>query len=66
MGEPAQQALHPADGVGVDVRDAIQGIARQPEAQSRLYGTMFLIIGLCESAYFINLAFMALFVFALS
>jgi len=31
------------------VRDAIQGIARQPEAQSRLYGTMFLIIGLCES-----------------
>ena len=40
----------------------IQGIARQPEAQPRLYGTMFLIIGLCESAYFINLAFMALFV----
>jgi len=44
----------------------ITGIARQPEAQNRLYGTMFLIIGLCESAYFINLAFMALFVFALS
>jgi F-type H+-transporting ATPase subunit c len=44
----------------------INGIARQPEAQGRLYGTMFLIIGLCESAYFINLAFMALFVFGLS
>ena len=44
----------------------IHGIARQPEAHSRLYGTMFLIIGLCESAYFINLAFMALFVLALS
>ncbi|MGH3898000.1 MAG: hypothetical protein ACRDTA_07030 [Pseudonocardiaceae bacterium] len=44
----------------------INGIARQPEAQARLYTTMFLIIGLCEAAYFINVAFMAMFVFALS
>jgi F-type H+-transporting ATPase subunit c len=38
----------------------------QPEAQARLYTTMFLIIGLCEAAYFINVAFMAMFVFVLS
>ncbi len=44
----------------------INGIARQPEAQGRLYTTMFLIIGLCEAAYFINVAFMAMFVFVLS
>ncbi len=41
----------------------IQGVARQPEAAGRLNTTMFLIIGLCEGMYFINLAFMALFVF---
>jgi F-type H+-transporting ATPase subunit c len=44
----------------------ISGIARQPEAQTRLYTTMFLIVGLCEAAYFINVAFMAMFVFVLS
>jgi F-type H+-transporting ATPase subunit c len=38
-------------------------VARQPEAAGRLNTTMFLIIGLCEGMYFINLAFMALFVF---
>lgn len=43
----------------------ISGITRQPEAQPRLYTTMFLIVGLCEAAYFINVAFMALFVFVL-
>ena len=43
----------------------VSGIARQPEAQPRLYTTMFLIVGLCEAAYFINVAFMALFVFVL-
>ncbi len=41
----------------------VSGIARQPDAQARLYTTMFLIIGLCEGTYFINVAFMALFVF---
>lgn len=44
----------------------ITGIARQPEAQTRLYNTMFLIVGFCEAAYFINVAFMALFVFVLT
>lgn len=44
----------------------IHGITRQPEAGGRLSSTMFLVIGLCEAAYFINVAFMAVFVFALS
>ena len=55
--------------IGVGVGDGlagasmIQGVARQPEAAGRLNTTMFLIIGLVEGTYFINLAFMALFVF---
>lgn len=44
----------------------ISGIARQPQARGQLYTTMFLIIGLCEAAYFINVAFMALFVFGIA
>ena len=44
----------------------IAGIARQPEVQGRLYSTMFLIVGLVEAMYFINLAFTALFVFVLA
>ena len=47
-------------------RATISGIARQPEVQGRLYTTMFLIVGLVEGMYFINLAFMALFVFVLA
>ena len=42
----------------------IAGIARQPEAQGRLFTPFFITVGLVEAAYFINLAFMALFVFA--
>jgi hypothetical protein len=36
-----------------------------PEAQGRLTTIMFLTVGLCEAAYFINLVFAALFVFSL-
>ncbi|MGC8460700.1 MAG: ATP F0F1 synthase subunit C [Candidatus Dormibacteria bacterium] len=36
---------------------AINGTARQPEAQGRLIGIMLLTVGLCEAMYFINLAF---------
>jgi F-type H+-transporting ATPase subunit c len=43
----------------------IAGVARQPEAQSRLFTIFFLTVGLVEAMYFINLAFMALFVFVL-
>jgi F-type H+-transporting ATPase subunit c len=48
--------------IGVGVGDGlagnatIAGISRQPEASARLQLIMFLIIGLAEAAYFINLA----------
>ncbi|MGH3775350.1 MAG: ATP synthase F0 subunit C [Pseudonocardiaceae bacterium] len=59
-------AIGAANGDALVGAATINGIARQPEAQARLYTTMFLIIGLCEAAYFINVAFMAMFVFVLS
>lgn len=42
----------------------VAGVARQPEAQGRLMTPFLTTVGLVEAAYFINLAFMALFVFA--
>ena len=59
-------AIGAAIGDGLAGSAVIQGVARQPEAAGRLNTTMFLIIGLVEGMYFINLAFMALFVFVLS
>jgi F-type H+-transporting ATPase subunit c len=53
-------------GDGLAGSSTIAGIARQPEVQGRLYTTMFLIVGLVEGMYFINLAFAALFVFVLA
>jgi F-type H+-transporting ATPase subunit c len=50
-------------GDGIAGNALVSGIARQPEAQGRLF-TPFITVGLVEAAYFINLAFMALFVFA--
>jgi F-type H+-transporting ATPase subunit c len=56
--------------IGAGIGDGIagnalsSGIARQPEAQGRLFTPFFITVGLVEAAYFINLAFMALFVFA--
>ena len=58
-------AVGAAIGDGLVGSSTIQGIARQPEAQGRLMTIFFLTVGLCEAMYFINLAFMALFVFAL-
>lgn len=52
-------------GDGLAGNALIAGIARQPEAQGRLTGQFFLTVGLVEAAYFINLAFAALFVFVL-
>ena len=54
-------------GNGLAGSQLIAGIARQPEAQGRLFTPFvpfFITVGLVEAAYFINLAFMALFVFA--
>jgi len=59
-------AIGAAIGDGLAGSSTIQGIARQPEAQGRLMTIFFLTVGLCEAMYFINLAFMALFVFALA
>ena len=53
-------------GDGLAGSSYIQGVARQPEAQGRLQTIFFLTVGLVEAAFFINLAIMALFVFALS
>ncbi|MGI8533129.1 MAG: F0F1 ATP synthase subunit C [Geodermatophilaceae bacterium] len=58
-------AIGAAIGDGMAGSATISGVARQPEAQGRLFTIFFLTVGLCEAAYFINLAFMALFVFVL-
>ncbi len=58
-------AIGAAVGDGLAGSQTIAAVARQPEmeAKARLY--MFLTVGLVEAMYFINLAFMALFVFVL-
>jgi F-type H+-transporting ATPase subunit c len=58
-------AIGAAIGDGLAGNATIAGIARQPEAQGRLYTTMFIVVGLCEAMYFINLVFMILFTFVL-
>jgi F-type H+-transporting ATPase subunit c len=58
-------AVGAAIGDGLAGSATISGVARQPEAQSRLFTIFFLTVGLVEAMYFINLAFMALFVFVL-
>lgn len=58
-------AVGAAIGDGLAGSQTIAGVARQPEAQGRLQTIMFLTVGLCEAAYFINLAFTALFIFSL-
>ena len=58
-------AVGAAVGDGLAGSQTIAGVARQPEAQGRLFTIMFLTVGLVEAMYFINLAFTALFVFSL-
>ncbi len=52
-------------GDGLAGNALIAGIARQPEARGTLLNPFFITVGLVEAAYFINLVFMALFVFYL-
>ncbi len=59
-------AIGAAVGDGLAGSQTIAGVARQPEAQGRLFPIFFLTVGLVEAMYFINLAFMALFVFVLA
>lgn len=58
-------AIGAAIGDGLAGSQTIAGVARQPEAQSRLFTIFFLTVGLVEAAYFINLAFAVLFIFVL-
>ena len=58
-------AIGAAIGDGLAGSQTIMAVARQPEAQSRLMTIFFLTVGLVEAMYFINLAFMAYFVFVL-
>ena len=50
-------------GDGLAGSQLVAGIARQPEAQGRLFTPFFLTVGLAEGNYFINLAFAALLLF---
>lgn len=59
-------AIGAAIGNGLAGGATVQGVARQPEAQGRLFTIFFLVVGLVEAMYFINLAFMAVFVFVLA
>ena len=58
-------AIGAAIGDGIVGGQLIAGITRQPEAQGRLTTWFFITVGLVEGMYFINLAFMAMFVFVL-
>ncbi len=53
-------------GIGDGLAGAkfIEGVGRQPEAQKRLFTPFFITVSLVEAVFFINIAFMALFVFA--
>jgi F-type H+-transporting ATPase subunit c len=59
-------AIGAAIGDGLAGNAVIQGTARQPEAQARLTGIMFIIIGLVEGMYFINLALGFVFIFVIA
>ncbi len=59
-------AIGAAIGDGLAGSQTIAGVARQPEAQGRLFTIMFLTVGLVEAMYFINLAFTVLFIFVLA
>jgi F-type H+-transporting ATPase subunit c len=51
-------------GDGLAGSQMVAGVARQPEAQGRLYTPFFLTVALAEGNYFIALAFAALLFFA--
>lgn len=52
-----------AIGDGLAGNALVAGIARQPEAQGRLFTPFFLTVGLAEGTFFINVAFAALLLF---
>jgi F-type H+-transporting ATPase subunit c len=52
-------------GDGLAGSQLVAGVARQPEAQGRLFTPFFLTVAFAEGNYFINVAFAALLMFAL-
>ncbi len=52
-------------GDGLAGSQLVAGVARQPEAQGRLFTPFLITVGLVEAAYFINLVFMIIFVYVL-
>jgi len=59
-------AIGAAIGDGLAGNATIAWTARQPEAQGQLTGIMFLIVGLCEAMYFINLALGFVFIYVIA
>ena len=59
-------AIGAAIGDGLAGNAVINGTARQPEAQGQLTGIMFIIIGLVEGMYFINLALGFVFIYVIA
>lgn len=59
-------AIGASIGDGVAGSALLNGVTRQPEAQGRLIPWWGITVGLVEAMYFINLAFMAMFVFVLA
>ncbi|WP_369807333.1 F0F1 ATP synthase subunit C [Mycobacterium sp. 852002-51057_SCH5723018] len=51
-------------GDGMAGAQLVAGVVRQSEAQQRIFVPFLMTVGLVEAAFFSNLAFMALFVFA--
>ncbi|MFN2568204.1 MAG: ATP synthase F0 subunit C [Candidatus Dormibacteria bacterium] len=59
-------AIGAAVGDGLAGNATIAGVARQPEAKGGLQQIMFLIVGLVEGMYFINLALAFYFITAVA
>ena len=56
-------ALGASVGDGLAGSQLVSGVARQPEAQGRLFTPFILTVGLAEGNYFIALAFAAILLF---
>ena len=59
-------AIGAAVGDGLAGSATISGVARQPESRGALFPLFFLTVGLVEAMYFINLAFMIVFVYVVA
>ncbi len=56
-------ALGASVGDGLAGSQLVAGVARQPEAQGRLFTPFFLAVGFAEGNFFISLAFAAILLF---